>query len=114
MTARVAGETKKRKQTGVDEKDQGAETEMEPIWKLKRQNDVPPQKGQDHQRKVEKIAVKILQPKRKAGLAAVSFACVAHSAIRGRLEKGAVVSFAVIVTGETKAAGHPEDQKSGG
>ena len=114
MTARVAGETKKRKQTGVDEKDQGAETEMEPIRKLKRQNDVPPQKGQDHQRKVEKITVKILQPKRKAGLAAVGFACVAHSAIRGRLEKGAVVSFAVIVTGETKAAGHPEDQKGGG
>ena len=70
MAAGIARKTEQRQQRGIDAKHDGADAHTEAVGKIESEERIPPEKSQDHQRKIEKVAVKILQQERKAGFAA--------------------------------------------
>src|SRR5271168_2505845 len=74
---------------------------------------VVPKKGEEENRQVEKIAMQVLQDKRKFRFARIGALALANAA-GGRIEeKGAVISLAVVVAGGAKAQRSGENQKSG-
>src|SRR5580704_15942839 len=78
------------------------------------QHDVVPEKPKKYERKIEKIAVNVLQDKGKRRFAlVVSFGGLAHGTSRRIKEKCAVISFAVVVARGAKPEGSGEDEQCG-
>src|SRR6476619_3335491 len=74
-------------------------------------NRVIPEKAQKDDGAVEKIAMKILQDERKAGLAAIiAMRRLTHGAARRIQKECAVIGFAIVVTGHAEAQRERQDQ----
>src|SRR5215831_2745837 len=103
MPQRVAGERVKRKQRYVQSEDKRANADSELPVEEKRTNGVVPEKAKKKNRQIEKVAMDILQNKRKCGLAAVFAVRKFADRTGGRIEKKrAVVIFTVVITRSTK------------
>src|ERR1700722_6831806 len=102
------------KQDDVEQKNQAAHANAKLPVEEKTFDRVVPQKNQENNREIKKIAVHILQNKRKRRFAAIFAAGgLAHGA-RGRIEKKcAIVRFAVVVAGGAKSQRPRQHQKRG-
>ena len=73
-------------------------------------NSVVPEDDQKDKREVEKVAMKVLENKRKACFAAVvMWSGLTHSARRRIEKKGTVISFAVVVASRPEAEWGAQD-----
>src|ERR1051325_7213795 len=97
----------------IDEHDQRAEADTKFAIEVESFENVIPEKAEEQDGEIEKIAMNVLQDERKASLTTIVFAEAgfAHST-GGWIEKeGPIVSFAVVVAsgGEAKRGAEDED-----
>src|SRR5579859_1005560 len=73
---------------------------------------VIPEKTQEHDGAIEKIAMKVLQDEREPGFAPIVAMCrLTHGASRRVHEKRAVISLAIVVAGDAEAERERQDQQ---
>src|SRR6266851_5875691 len=114
MTQGVAGESVKRKKEDIDRQDERAYADAKMAVEEERANGVVPEKNDEKNRQIKKVAMDILQDEWKSGFASVVVARrFANRASRGIQEECAVVGFAVVIAGGTKAERPGEDQERG-
>ena len=117
MTQRMAPKGVKRKESGVENHDDGSKTdaEMSRTLFIRKPHTLPSviaQQNNEQCREIEKITVNILDDEREVAFAQISFARFAHGAVDRVSPKRFVVSAAIIVTGETKTGGNPKNQEA--
>src|SRR5437016_12693264 len=79
--------------------------------KPKRSYRVVPENDQKDDRDIKKIAMEILQDKRKARFANVAIRMRLANGASGRIQKeGAVISFAIVIAGRAKTERRPQNQ----
>jgi|SRR5581483_584759 len=105
MPQRVTGKRVQGKQHDVDQQNQRAYTnaEVEPSISTGEEEGaygVIPEDDEKDDCRIQKIAMDVLQDKRKAGLAAIVAVCtLTHSTGRGIEKERAIVSLAIVVAG---------------
>src|SRR6266436_8168360 len=100
----MAGKSVERKKNDVESEDEGADADAEGAIEEEGANGVVPEKNDEQNRKVEEIAMDILEDKRKCCFAAIVAARGFADGAGGRVqEKRAVVGFAVVVARGAKA-----------
>src|SRR5882672_3123594 len=111
----MAGKCVKRKQHYVSEQHQRAHANAEAPVEPERAYSVVPEDDQKDKREIKKVAMKILQYKRKAGFTAVAmWSRLTHCACRRIEKEGAVISLAIVVASGPKAERSAQDQNRRG
>ena len=101
-------------QRDIREQDQSADADAEVAVEPAGLPDVMREQHKKNQREIQKIAVDILQDQRKGAFAPIGLARFAYGAGRRIGPERFVVGAAVVVAGDAKTAGGPEDQHGGG
>src|ERR1700676_3053331 len=114
MAERMARQRVNGKQDNVEQQNQAADANAKLSVEEETIDRVMPQKNQEKNREIKKIAMHILQNKRKGGFAAIFAVGRFANGTRGRIEKKcAVIGFAVVVTGGAKSQRTHQHQKRG-
>src|ERR1700688_4927522 len=104
MAERMARQRVNGKQGNVEQQNQAADANAKLSVEEKTLDRVMPQKNQEKNREIKKIAMHILQDKWKDRFAAIfAVGGLSHGAARRTEKKCAIVSFAVVVTGGAKS-----------
>ena len=83
------------------------------VGEPKRTPDIVNEKEYKNQREIKKIAMNILQNKRKFSLAAIAMARFADGTRRRVCPKRFIIRAAIVITGKSKTGWRPENQKRG-
>src|SRR5205807_4191522 len=103
MPQRMAGEQIQGQQNNIDQENERTHGHVKMALIPESLNCVFPEKNNEDDGKVEKIAMQILQDKRKLRFAAILPACgLAHRAARWIGEKRAIVGLAVVIAGHAE------------
>src|SRR5207249_5172958 len=114
MTQRVAGKSVERKQDDIDRQDERPDANAKMADEEERANRVVPEKSDKEHSQIKKVAVDILQDEGESGFASIVVARrFTNSASRRIQEESAVVGFAIVITGCTKAERPGENQERG-
>ena len=116
VAQRVAAERVAAEKHDVDRQDQRAQADPEldaagAVGEPQRQPHVVGQDHDEDERQVEKVAMHVLHDQRERAFSPVALARFADRARRRVRPERLVVSAAVVVAGEAKAAGGPQDQE---
>ena len=111
MAQGVAGEKVERQQNDIDQQYDRTDAHTESIFEEEAMYRVIPEKCQENDRQIHEVSMRVLKNKRKLSLATVATAgSFCHGAARGIKKKSAVIGFAIVVAGNTKAERPGEDQ----
>src|SRR5215813_12008054 len=114
MTGRVAGEAVERERGGVGEQHERADADPEVAVEDRRARHVAPEKREVEERRIEEVAVKVLEDEGKRGLTPVAGAMRLGHGTRRRIEEvGAVVGLPVVVAGGPEEHRREQDQERG-
>src|SRR5207244_4464272 len=111
MAKRVTGECVSGEQRGIRSQNQRAHRNAELSSRPQRAPHVVPEKKQNDQCEVQQIAMQVLQDQWKCSLAAILASRSFSDSAAWRMEcERTVVRLAVVVTGQTKSSGRPENE----
>src|SRR5580693_3888885 len=112
VAKRMAGKRVEREQDDVCGQDKCADADAKVAVEVEGDDGVVPEKQDEHDRQVKKIAVNILQDKRKLRFPLIlAIGRFTHSACRRIEKKRAVVSFAVVIARSAKPERSREDEQ---
>ena len=115
MAKRVATESVTSEHDGVDGQNDRAEADAKRdlagrrVCEPHRLPRVVQQDDDEHQGKIEKVSMQVLKNQRKRALASIMLSRLAYSARRRIRPERLIVGPAVVVAGQSKPAGRPED-----
>src|ERR1700688_3821236 len=114
MAERMARQRVNGKQDNVEQQNQAADANAKLSVEEKTLDRVMPQKNQEKNREIKKIAMHILQNKWKRRFAAIfAVGRLPHGARRRIEKKCAIVSFAIVITSGAKSERTCQHQKRG-
>src|SRR5947209_16093304 len=103
-----------RKKDDVHQQDQRAQADAKMSVKPEGTNRVIPEKAEKDDCAVKKVAVNVLQNKREARLTTIiAVRALTHGTGRRVHEERSIVSFAVVIAGNTEAQRKHQDQQRG-
>src|ERR1700704_5830610 len=117
MPQGMAGKQIHRKQHNVHQQNQCANADAKMQLLIGPQepegsDGVIPEEAQEDDGAIKKIAMEILQDKRKTGFAAIVSMCrLAHGAARRVQEERAIVSLAIVIAGHAEAEGKSQNEE---
>src|SRR5438093_1048953 len=111
MPKRMTAKRIAAKQNEVDRQNNRADAETEVMIEPERFPNVVSENQNENECEIQKIAMHVLHDQRKRTLAEISFARLTNRACGRIRPERFVIRAAIVVTGQSKSAGRPQDQK---
>src|SRR5207302_3972543 len=112
VAKRVAGQGISRQQDDIEQQDESADADSDASTKKESAKRVAPKKDEEEEPYIQKVAMEVLQNKRKRGLAPVTMLLVLADCTGGWVEKKSpVVSLPIVVASDPEAQRPNQNQQ---
>jgi hypothetical protein len=111
VSERMAGQGISRQQDYVEQQNESADPDPDSSIEKESPERVPPKKDEEDEPYIQKVAMEVLQNKRKCGLTSIAVLPVLADGAGGWIEKKSpVVGFSVVVAGDPESQRPNQDQ----